>query len=109
MNHKKMRLVDQVITVLHKCYETLERKFTCKRFAFIKQPLLVSWYVETFGHKFLHCGDLFIFIHLKHQQYDDAVILHDDNILGSLAEQKSNFRGAEPVRNASIASTLHKM
>lgn len=48
---------------------------TCKRFPFIEQPLLVCWYVETFGHKFLHCGDLFIFSHLEDQQYDDVVTL----------------------------------
>lgn len=50
---------------------------TCERFPFIEQPLLVCWYVEAFGHKFLHCGDLFVFSHLEEQQHGDVVTLHD--------------------------------
>lgn len=80
MNHEENMLVDQAITVLHKGYETTVSTFTCKRFAFIEQPLLISWYVETFGHKFLHCGDLFIFSHLKDQQCDDEAVQRDENI-----------------------------
>lgn len=55
---------------------------TCKRFPLIEQPLLVCWYVETFGHKLLHCGDLFVFSHLEDQQHDDVVTLHDQNTGG---------------------------
>lgn len=46
--------------------KTLNRS-TCKCLSFIEQPLLVCWYVETFRYKLLHCGDLFIFSHLKDQ------------------------------------------
>lgn len=63
--------------VKHKGFETLGtvEKATCEGFSFIEQPLLVCWYVQAFRHKFLHCGDLFIFSHLQGQQYDNEITM----------------------------------
>lgn len=74
-------MVDLAITVLHKGYEKPDRS-TCEGLSFIEQPLLVCWYVETFGHEFLHSGDLFVFSHLQGQQCDDVIILRIQNTCG---------------------------
>lgn len=88
---------------------------TCKRFPFIEQPLLVCWYVETFGHKFLHCGDLFIFSHLEDQQYDVYRLLYLYTIWSNYIDKDFPFldkprsmQNAEEC-NQSEMITLHQL
>lgn len=46
------------------------KRFTCKSFSFIKQPLLVRWNIESCKNELFHCGDLLVFSHLD-DKYED--------------------------------------
>lgn len=101
-----MHKIDWWQTQLQFCTNGLKHltfgRSTCKSFPFVEQPLLVCWYVETFGHKFLHCGDLFIFSHLENPQNDNIVT---QEFSFCLAEEYSNCR----ICSRSELLTLHQI